>query len=82
MTPSLSYRLSAVATAAVAVVVAEDNPTTDYLREAIEALADIKVANKRRVVSAAEDLAVQVMKARRSASQSNVCRAVVQRAAP
>ncbi|MGE0677731.1 helicase-related protein [Pseudolabrys sp.] len=42
------------------VIVAEDNPTTDYLREAIEALADLKVANKRRVVSAAEELAVQV----------------------
>jgi superfamily II DNA or RNA helicase len=43
-----------------AVVVAEDNPTTDYLREVIEALADLKVANKRRSVSAAEELAVQV----------------------
>ncbi|HKV54217.1 MAG TPA: helicase-related protein [Candidatus Binataceae bacterium] len=43
-----------------AVVVAEDNPTTDYLREAIEKLADLKVANKRRAVSAAEELAVQV----------------------
>jgi superfamily II DNA or RNA helicase len=43
-----------------AVVVCEDNPTTDYLREAIEALADLKVANKRRSVSAAEDLAMQV----------------------
>jgi hypothetical protein len=46
--------------AARVVVVAEDNPTTDYLRDAIEALADLKVANKRRSVSAAEDLAVQV----------------------
>lgn len=42
------------------VVVAEDNPTTDYLRNAIESLADLKVANKRRSVSAAEQLAVQV----------------------
>jgi hypothetical protein len=42
------------------VVVAEDNPTTDYLREAIEALADLKVANKRRSATAAEELAVQV----------------------
>jgi superfamily II DNA or RNA helicase len=42
------------------VVVAEDNPTTDYLREAIEKLAELKVANKRRFVSAAEELAVQV----------------------
>jgi ATP-dependent helicase HepA len=43
-----------------AVVVAEDNPTTDYLREAIEKLTGLKVANKRRSVSAAEELAVQV----------------------
>src|SRR5262249_38554943 len=43
-----------------AVVVAEDNPTTDYLREVIEALADVKVANKRRSASAPEELAVHV----------------------
>jgi hypothetical protein len=42
------------------VIVAEDNPTTDYLRTAIETLADLKVANKRRSVSAEEELAVQV----------------------
>jgi hypothetical protein len=42
------------------VVVAEDNPTTDYLRNAIEKLADVKVAKKRRSVGAAEELAVQV----------------------
>ena len=43
-----------------AVVVAEDNPTTDYLRDAIEKLADVKVAKKRRTVGAAEELDVQV----------------------
>ncbi len=43
-----------------AVVVAEDNPTTDYLRDAIEKLTDMKVAKKRRVVGAAEELEVQV----------------------
>ena len=32
------------------VVVTEDNPTTDYLREAIEKLTDVKVASKRRTV--------------------------------
>jgi ATP-dependent helicase HepA len=42
------------------VVVAEDNPTTDYLRGAIEKLADVKVAKKRRSVGAAEELEVQV----------------------
>lgn len=42
------------------VVVAEDNPTTDYLRDAIEKLADVKVAKKRRSVSAAEELDEQV----------------------
>jgi ATP-dependent helicase HepA len=42
------------------VVVAEDNPTTDYLRDAIEKLADVKVAKKRRIVGAAEELEVQV----------------------
>lgn len=43
-----------------AVVVAEDNPTTDYLRDAIEKLTDMKVAKKRRAVGAAEELEVQV----------------------
>lgn len=43
-----------------AVVVAEDNPTTDYLRDAIEKLTDMKVAKKRRTVGAAEELEVQV----------------------
>jgi hypothetical protein len=43
-----------------AVVVAEDNPTTDYLRDAIEKLTDMKVAKKRRTVGAAEELDVQV----------------------
>jgi ATP-dependent helicase HepA len=43
-----------------AVVVAEDNPTTDYLRDAIEKLTDVKVAKKRRSVGAAEQLEVQV----------------------
>jgi len=43
-----------------AVVVAEDNPTTDYLRDAIEKLTDVKVAKKRRSVGAAEELVVQV----------------------
>jgi hypothetical protein len=46
--------------AARAVVVAEDNPTTDYLDRTIEALADLKVASKRRSASAVDDLAVQV----------------------
>ncbi|MEQ7155099.1 helicase-related protein [Brevundimonas aurifodinae] len=43
-----------------AVVVAEDNPTTDYLRDAIEKLTDMKVARKRRTVGAAEELEMQV----------------------
>ncbi len=43
------------------VVVAEDNPTTDYLREAIEKLAGVKVARKRRTVRTAEELEVQVV---------------------
>lgn len=43
-----------------AVVVAEDNPTTDYLRDAIEKLTDMQVARKRRTVGAAEELEVQV----------------------
>lgn len=43
-----------------AVVVAEDNPTTDYLRDAIEKLTDMQVARKRRTVGAAEELETQV----------------------
>jgi superfamily II DNA or RNA helicase len=43
-----------------AVVVAEDNPTTDYLRDAIEKLTDLKVAKKRRSAIAADELNVQV----------------------
>ncbi|MGO8546125.1 helicase-related protein [Rhizobium ruizarguesonis] len=43
-----------------AVVVAEDNPTTDYLRDAIEKLTDMSVAKKRRSVGAAEELEMQV----------------------
>jgi ATP-dependent helicase HepA len=43
-----------------AVVVAEDNPTTDYLRDAIEKLTDMQVARKRRIVGAAEELEAQV----------------------
>ncbi|MEA2906278.1 MAG: ATP-dependent helicase HepA [Alphaproteobacteria bacterium] len=46
--------------AARIVVVAEDNPTTDYLRDALEKLADVKVAKKRRSVSAANELEVHV----------------------
>ncbi len=42
------------------VVVAEDNPTTDYLRDAIEKLTDVKVAKKRRSVGAAEELEIQI----------------------
>jgi len=43
-----------------AVVVAEDNPTTDYLRDAIEKLTDMQVARKRRTVGAADELEIQV----------------------
>jgi hypothetical protein len=43
-----------------AVIVAEDNPTTDYLRDTIKKLTDMKVAKKRRTVGAAEVLEVQV----------------------
>jgi hypothetical protein len=43
-----------------AVVVAEDNPTTDYLRDAIEKLTDMQVARKRRTVGAADELETQV----------------------
>ena len=46
--------------AARIVVIAEDNPTTDYLRNALEKLADVKVANKRRSVSAHDELEVHV----------------------
>ena len=42
------------------VVVAEDNPTTDYLSGAIEKLTDVLVAKKRRSVTAAEYLEVQI----------------------
>ncbi len=42
------------------VVVADDNPTTDYVRDALEKLADVQVAKKRRTVGAAADLEVQV----------------------
>lgn len=42
------------------VVVAEDNPTTDYLRSAIEKLADVRVANKRRTASPSEVLEVHL----------------------
>ncbi|MBY3081865.1 MULTISPECIES: DEAD/DEAH box helicase [Rhizobium] len=38
------------------VVVAEDNPTTDYLRDAIEKLGGIRTARKRRTVSSADEL--------------------------
>ncbi len=43
-----------------AVVVAEDNPTTDYLRDAIEKLTDQKVAKKRRAIGSEDELEVQV----------------------
>lgn len=42
------------------VVVAEDNPTTDYLRNALEKLADVKVARKRRQVGISDALEVQI----------------------
>lgn len=42
------------------VIVAEDNPTTDYLHAALTKLVDAKVARKRRVMRAAEELEVQV----------------------
>jgi hypothetical protein len=42
------------------VIVAEDNPTTDYLTDALEKLVDAKVARKRRVMRTAEELEVQV----------------------
>jgi ATP-dependent helicase HepA len=42
------------------VIVAEDDPTTDYLSEAIEKLTDMQVAKKRRNATAAEELEDQV----------------------
>lgn len=42
------------------VIVAEDNPTTDYLAETLGKLVDAKISRKRRTMSAAEDLEVQV----------------------
>lgn len=42
------------------VIVAEDDPTTDYLSEAIEKLTDMEVARKRRTSTAADELEVQV----------------------
>jgi hypothetical protein len=42
------------------VIVAEDNPTTDYLHDALTKLVDAKVARKRRVMRAAEELEIQV----------------------
>lgn len=42
-------------------VVAEDNPTTDYLGDAIEKLTNVRVAKKRRLVAAERDLEVQIM---------------------
>lgn len=42
------------------VIVSEDDPTTDYLSEAIEKLTDLEVARKRRSSTAAAELEVQV----------------------
>jgi len=42
------------------VIVAEDNPTTDYLAETLNKLVDAKISRKRRTMSAAEELEVQV----------------------
>ena len=42
------------------VIVAEDDPTTDYLSEAIEKLTNMEVARKRRTSTAAEELEVQI----------------------
>jgi hypothetical protein len=42
------------------VIVAEDNPTTDYLAEALGKLVDARISRKRRTKSAAEELEVQV----------------------
>lgn len=41
-------------------IVAEDNPTTDYLHDTLSKLIDAKIARKRRVMRAAEQLEVQV----------------------
>jgi len=41
-------------------IVAEDNPTTDYLHDTLSKLVDAKVARKRRVMRAAEELEVQI----------------------
>lgn len=41
-------------------IVAEDNPTTNYLYDTLSRLVDAKIARKRRVMRAAEDLEVQV----------------------
>jgi hypothetical protein len=41
-------------------IVAEDNPTTDYLHATLTKLVDAKIAQKRRVMRAAEELEVQV----------------------
>jgi hypothetical protein len=41
-------------------IVAEDNPTTDYLHDTLSKLVDGKIARKRRVMRAAEELEVQV----------------------
>lgn len=42
------------------IIVAEDNPTTDYLHTTLSKLVDAKIAQKRRVMRAAEELEVQV----------------------
>lgn len=42
------------------VIVAEDNPTTDYLHDALTKLVDAKIARKRRIMRAADELEVQV----------------------
>lgn len=41
-------------------IVAEDNPTTDYIHSALSKLIDAKIARKRRVMRAAEELEVQI----------------------
>jgi ATP-dependent helicase HepA len=42
------------------IIVAEDNPTTDYLHDTLSKLVDAKIARKRRIMRAAEELEVQV----------------------
>jgi hypothetical protein len=42
------------------VIVAEDNPTTDYLHDALSKLVSVKISRKRRAMRAAEELDVQV----------------------